>query len=396
MGLFEKIFSKKTGGAAQLAHEQFRLLDGYTPVFRTWQGSIFESELIRAAIDAHGRHAAKLTPIIQGTAKPSLRSRLENQPNEFQTWPQFLYRTAVILYARNTSFIVPVLGDYGETNGIICVAPESWELVDYQGEPYIRFVFAGGRKRRAVELWRVGILTRYQYKSDLFGDDNDALKSTLDLIAIQRQGVQEAVKNGASFRFMAVSSNWSKDEDLARERKRFDRENFSGESGGVLLFPNTYKEVKQITSAAYTVDSGQLKLITDNVYSYFGVNEDILQNKAFGDSWAAFYEGAVEWLSINLSDTITRMLYTERERTLGNRISFTSNRLQYMSNADKLAVAEKMADRGLMTRNEIREIFNLPPLPDPVGNQLPVRGEYYNVGEQNKKEEVTQDASQNE
>ena len=119
VGLFEKIFSKKQGGAAQLAREQFRLLDGYTPVFRTWQGSIFESELIRAAIDAHGRHAAKLTPIIQGAAKPSLRSRLEIQPNEFQTWPQFLYRTAVILYARNTSFIVPVLGDYGETNGII-------------------------------------------------------------------------------------------------------------------------------------------------------------------------------------------------------------------------------------------------------------------------------------
>ena len=382
MGLFEKIFSKKTGGAAQLAREQFRLLDGYTPVFRTWQGSIFESELIRAAIDAHGRHAAKLTPIIQGTAKPSLRSRLENQPNEFQTWPQFLYRTAVVLYARNTSFIVPVLGDYGETNGIICIAPESWELVDYQGEPYIRFVFDGGRKRRAVELWRVGILTRYQYKSDLFGDDNDALKSTLDLIAIQRQGVQEAVKNGASFRFMAVSSNWSKDEDLAKERKRFDRENFSGESGGVLLFPNTYKDVKQITSNAYNVDSGQLKLITENVYSYFGVNENILQNKAYGDEWAAFYEGAVEWLAINLSDSITRMLYSERERTLGNRLMFTSNRLQYMSNKDKLAVAEKMADRGLMTRNEIREIFNLPPLPEPVGNQLPVRGEYYNVGDE--------------
>lgn len=390
MSLFEKIFGKKQGGAAQQAREQFRLLDGYTPQFITWQGSIFESELIRAAIDAHGRHAAKLTPVIQGTAKPSLRSRLDNGPNEFQTWPQFLYRTAVILYARNTSFIVPVLGDYGETTGIICVAPESWELVDYQGEPWIRFVFDGGRKRRAVELARVGILTRYQYKSDLFGDNNDALKSTLDLIAIQRQGVQEAIKNGASFRFMAVSSNWSKDEDLARERKRFDRENFTGESGGVLLFPNTYKDVKQITSSAYNVDSGQLKLITENVYNYFGVNEDILQNKAFGDAWAAFYEGAVEWLAVNLSDTITRMLFTDRERTVGNRIMFASNRLQYMSNADKLNVAEKMADRGLMTRNEIREIFNLAPLPEPLGSQLPVRGEYYNVGE------GEQNADQNE
>lgn len=381
MGIFEAIFGKKNGGAAQNARETFRLLDGYTPAFRTWQGSVFESELIRAAIDAHGRHAAKLMPVLQGTAKPSLVSKLKNQPNEFQTWPQFLYRTAAVLYARNTAFIVPVLGDYGETTGIICVAPESWELVDYHGEPWIRFVFEMGRKRRAVELSSVGILTRYQYKSDLFGDDNEALKATLDLIAIQRQGVQEAIKNGASFRFMAVSSNWSKDEDLARERKRFDRENFTEGSGGVLLFPNTYKDVKQITSSAYTVDANQLKLITENVYNYFGVNEDVLQNKAFGDQWAAFYEGAVEWLAINLSDSITRMLYTERERTIGNRIIFTSNRLQYMSNADKLAVAEKMADRGLMTRNEIREIFNLAPLPEPMGSQLPVRGEYYNVGD---------------
>lgn len=391
MGIFEKIFGKKDGGAAQQAREQFRLLDGYSPAFRTWQGSIFESELIRAAIDAHGRHAAKLMPVIQGTAKPSLRSRLQNQPNEFQTWPQFLYRTAVILYARNTSFIVPVLGEYGETNGIISIAPESWELVDYQGEPWIRFFFDNGRKRRAVELWRVGILTRYQYRSDLFGDNNDALKSTLDLIAIQRQGVQEAIKNGASFRFMAVSSNWSKDEDLARERQRFDRENFTGESGGVLLFPNTFKDVKQITSSAYTVDSGQLKLITDNVYNYFGVNESILQNKAFGDEWLAFYEGAVEWLAINLSDSVTRMLYSERERTLGNRVTFTSNRLQYMSNSDKLRVAAQMADRGLMTRNEIREIFNLTTLPEPYGSQIPARGEYYNVNE-----EVAKNAEQTE
>lgn len=391
MGIFEKIFGKKDGGAPQLAREQFRLLEGYSPAFRTWQGSIFESELIRAAIDAHGRHAAKLMPVIQGTAKPSLRSRLQNEPNEFQTWPQFLYRTAVILYARNTSFIVPVLGEYGETNGIISIAPESWELVDYQGEPWIRFFFDGGRKRRAVELWRVGILTRYQYRSDLFGDDNDALKSTLDLIAIQRQGVQEAIKNGASFRFMAVSSNWSKDEDLARERQRFDRENFTGESGGVLLFPNTYKDVKQITSNAYNVDSAQLKLITDNVFNYFGVNENILQNKAFGDEWLAFYEGAVEWLAINLSDSVTRMLYSERERTLGNRVTFTSNRLQYMSNSDKLRVAAQMADRGLMTRNEIREIFNLAPLSEPYGSQIPARGEYYNVNE-----EVAKNAEQTE
>lgn len=374
---FEKIFGKRQT-EAQAAHEVFRMLTGYQPAFHTWSGSVYESELIRAALDAHGRHAAKLEPRIDGTAKPNLRSRLRIAPNDWQTWPQFLYRTAAVLYARNTAFIVPVLGEYGETNGIITVVPNTWDLVNYRGEPYIRFHFDDGKKR-SIELRQVGILTRYQYRSELFGEDNDALKATLDLIKIQRQGIEESIKNSATFRFMATSANFSKDSDLANERQRFDNANFAKGGGGVLLWPNTYKDVKQITPHTYTVDAEQQKVIKGNVYDYFGVNEDVIQNKAYGDAWLAFYEGAVEWLSINLSETLSKMLFTERERQYGNRVFFTSNRLQYMSNADKLAAISQLADRGLMTRNELREILNLAPLPEPLGDQIPARGEYYDV-----------------
>lgn len=374
---FEKIFGKRQT-EAQAAHEVFRMLTGYQPAFHTWSGSVYESELIRAALDAHGRHAAKLEPRIEGTAKPNLRSRLRVAPNDWQTWPQFLYRTASVLYARNTSFIVPVLGEYGEANGIITVVPNTWDLVSYRGEPYIRFHFDDGKKR-SIELRQVGILTRYQYRSELFGEDNDALKATLDLIKIQRQGIEESIKNSATFRFMATSANFSKDSDLANERQRFDNANFARGGGGVLLWPNTYKDVKQITPHTYTVDAEQQKVIKGNVYDYFGVNEDVIQNKAYGDAWLAFYEGAVEWLSINLSETLSKMLFTDRERQFGNRVFFTSNRLQYMSNADKLAAISQLADRGLMTRNELREILNLAPLPEPLGDQIPARGEYYDV-----------------
>lgn len=379
MGVFEKIFGKRR--EPQLPGSQaFRLLEGYSHAFTTWQGSIFESDLIRAALDAHGRHAAKLSPHIEGSAKPNLRSRLAIMPNEFQTWPQFLYRLAVILYARNTAFIVPVLGEYGETNGIFAIVPEHWELVEYRGTPYIRFHMRD-QKRMAVELWRTGILTRYQYKNELFGEDNEAMRAVLDLIAIQNQGIEAGVKNAASYRFMAVSNNWNTDEDLAKERQRFDKFNFASGGGGVLLFPNTYKDVKQINQDSYKVDADQMKLIKENVYDYFAVNEDVIQNKAYGDAWLAFYEGAVEWFAINASETITKMLFSERERQFGNRVWFTANRLQYMSNADKLAAISQLADRGLMTRNELRDILNLSPLPEPLGSQIPARGEYYNVNE---------------
>lgn len=385
MGIFEKLFGKRQPKAQ--AAQAFQMLEGYSHAFTTWQGSIFESDMIRAALDAHGRHAAKLQPHIEGSAKPNLRSRLAIMPNEFQTWPQFLYRLAVVVYARNTAFIVPVLGEYGETNGIIGIVPSHWDLVEDRGTPYIRF-YLFDNKRLAVELWRVGIVTRYQYKNELFGESNEAMKAVLDLISIQQQGIEAGVQNAATYRFMAVSNNWNTDEDLARERQRFDHFNFAKGGGGVLLFPNTYKDVKQITQDSYKVDADQMKLIKENVYDYFAVNEDVIQNKAFGDSWLAFYEGAVEWLAINASEAITRMLFTERERQFGNRVWFTSNRLQYMSNADKLSAISQLADRGLMTRNELRDILNLSPLPEPYGSQIPARGEYYNVNETQAQEDV--------
>ena len=111
------------------------------------------------------------------------------------------------------------------------------------------------------------------------------------------------------------------------------------------------------------------------------MNEEILQNQAFGDKWLAFYEGAVEWFAIQLSEVTTGMLFSMREQQYGNEVFFSSNRLQYMSNADKLNAIQTYADRGLMTRNELREISNLTPLPEPYGSQIPARGEYYNVNE---------------
>ena len=74
----------------------------------------------------------------------------------------------------------------------------------------------------------------------------------------------------------------------------------------------------------------------------------------------------------------------------------TANRLQYLSNADKLNVSSQMADRGIMSRNEIREIWNLPPI---EGGDVPtIRGEYYllNSDGTTTKETGANDANENE
>lgn len=376
MGLFKKIFAKISIPKGQQGF--FTTLNGYTPVFTSWGGQIYESELIRAAINARATHISKLAVKTQGSAQPKLQTRLKNGPNEWQTWGQFLYRLSTILDIQNTAFIVPVINEFGETIGMYPVLPSLCAIVQYNNEPWIRYQFRNGQTA-AIEMSRCGIMTKFQYSDDFFGENNTALTPTLELIDIQNQGIKEAVKTSASFRFMAQVKNFAKPEDLAKERERFTKENLQGE-GGVLLWPNTYDGIQQIKSTPFVVDAEQMRNIQQSVYSYYGVNDDILQNKAYGDAWAAFYEGAIEAFSIQFSDVATKMLFTERERTSGALLMATANRLQYMSNADKLNVSSQMADRGIMNRDEIREIWNLPPLPNGQGQAYTIRGEYYLLG----------------
>lgn len=381
MGLFD-IFLKNRPKVKQDKIQAFKMLNGYEPKFTSWGGEIYESELVRAAINARAIHVSKLKFNINGSAKPALQNKLQKGPNQFQTWSQFLYRVSTILDVHNTAFLVPIFDQCGEVSGIFCPLPNKTEVVQYGSEkgvkPYLRYEFGWGEKA-SIELENCGILTKFQYKSDFFGESNHALFPTMDLIHIQNQGIEEGVKSAATYRFYAQVNNFSKAEDLANERKRFSEENFSkdAQGGGLLLFPNTYSNINQVKSDPYVVKADEMKLIESNVYQYFMVNEDILTNKAYGDAWSAFYEGAIEPFAIQFSEVMTKMLFTFREQGNGNFVMLTANRLQYMTNNDKLNVSSQLLDRGVMSINDIREIWNLEPVEG--GDVRIIRGEYYDA-----------------
>ena len=387
MGLFEQLFPKKEKDKKKIqVANSFEGLTAYRPVFTSWDGQLYESELIRAAVDSKARHISKLQVEMTGAALPNLKTRIRKGPNSFQTWGQFLYRTSTILDMENTAYIVPILNKYGDQCGFFTVLPSRSEVVEYDGTVYLRYEFRN-RQTAAIEWDKCGVLTKFQYKSDFFGTHNDALRPTMELIHTQDQGIKEGVKNSATFRFVARKTNFSSEEDLAAEQRSFTEKNFSEEaSGGILLFPNTYDDIKQVISKPYTIDAEQMKYIKTNVFNYFGVNEEILQNKAYGDAWSAFYEGAIEPFAIQLADVLTNMTYTDKDLAYGNRFVITSNRLQYMATTDKLNVSAQMTDRGVMSRNEVREIWNLPAIDG--GDEYIIRGEYYSADEKLQEEPV--------
>ena len=384
MGLFDAIFrpdkAKESQKALKEAKGFFTTLTAYRPVFTTWNGAIYESLIIRSSIDARARHISKLKVETYGSANPSLQSKMRLAPNQWQTWSQFMYRVSTITDVYSNCIITPVFDEYMTITGYYPVLPTRCEVIDYKGEPWLRYKFSNGQVG-AVEFKKCAIITRHQLKDDFFGEPNNALDETMKLLHIQREGVEGAIKGSNDIKFIAQLSNFAKPSDLAEERKRFVKENLKADSdnGGFLLFPSTYKDIKQIDFKPYTVDAEQLKLIYSNVYNYFGVNEDILQNKAIGDSWSAFYEGAVEPFAIQFSEAMTKAMFSERERAQGSGLMATANRLQFMSNSDKLTISSTMLDRGVMSINEIRDIWNLAPVED--GDRRIIRGEYYDASE---------------
>lgn len=380
MGLFDWLFPKEEPVKLKNT-EQFKLLTAYEPIFHDHIGSVYESALVRSAIEAKARHISKLKVELQGEAQPNLKAKMKHKPNDWMTYPQFLARCSTILDCTNNLFIVPVQDEYLQTIGFFPVLPERVSLVeDKKGKLWLKYRFLNNQTG-IVEFDRCAFLNKHQYESDFFGEDNHALRNTMDLISIQDQGIKEAVKNSASYRFMARVSNFTSPEDLAEERGRFTRENLSNDNGGLLLFPNTYTDIRQIESSAYTVDSSQMELIQKNVYDYFGVNENVIQGKANSDELDAFFNSAIEPFAIALSEALSSAIYTERERSFGNHVFVNANRLQYMSQTAKVTVAKELGDRGILTVNEIRELFNYSPLPD--GDVAYIRGEYKPLEEQN-------------
>ena len=379
MGLIDRIFGKPKA-AGVVGDSRYETITAYQPTFSSWGGQIYESELVRAAVDARARHVGKLKYTMQGTARQKLWTATKTEPNPWYTWPQFLERCSNIYDVQNNLFIVPIYDKYGEMSGYFPVLPSQCEVVSHGAKPYLKYTFLNGQKR-AIELENCAVITKHQLQDDFFGEKNTALDGTMKLVHMVEQGIMEGVRNGATYRFMAQLTGKAFDEDLRKERERFDRNNFQSGGGGLLLFGNQMQNIQQLKQEGYKIDADQMKLIQANVENYFGVPASVIRNEATADVMDSFYNGSIEPFAIKLSDALTKMVFTEREKNSGNRILFTANRLQYMNIGSKIAMAQQLGDRGVLMIDEIRELFNYGPLPNGAGQHAPIRGEYYMVDE---------------
>lgn len=362
------------------AREQFKIFTGYCPSFTTYEGSVYEMAITRAAIDAFARHASKLKPEVIGpknSANPRLKRYLALRPNPWQTASQFLYQLATMLMVHNNVIILPV-EDFGYITGYQILDNQNFEVRAKNGRLYLAYELDNVRK--AIEFERVGIMVRHQNGNPFFGESNGALRTTLQLLSIQDQGIIEGIKSGGTVRFAAKLTEVLKDDTVNKARERFVNDNLKMNNGGLVLYDNKFSDFRQLESKPVWIDDKQSELIKSNVYEYFGVSPGIIRNDYTEDEYNAFYEGLIEPFALQLGQVLTLMTFTDKELSFGNEIMFSANRLQYASNMTKLQISSAMLDRGVLSRNEVREIWQLPGI-GPEGDEYVIRGEYISTDE---------------
>ena len=377
--LFEMIFGGKTR-PSEKQQTLLRMLNGFNPTFSPFSGDAYDSDVVRAAVDAIARNAAKLKPKhIRVTAdgvqemKSHIERLLSVRPNPYMSAYDFLYKVVTLLYLQNNAFIFI---DWDETGAIVRgFYPIPASVVEFlepprgQTMPNVRFRFLGGQSV-VLPYDQIAHMRRFFYRNDLFGETSDrALTPTLELISTTDQGIANAVKSSAFLRGILKFTQMLKPEDLKKQRDDFVKDYLDIANNGGVAATDAKADYIPLNSDPKMIDDKQMAQIKDKVYSYFGVNEKIVKSNYTEDEWNAFYESVIEPIAIQLSLELTAKVFTDRERGFGNAIIFEANRLQYTSTKTKLELRE-MVDRGALTPNEWREAFNMAPI---EGGDKPIR-----------------------
>jgi HK97 family phage portal protein len=360
-GAIQSIFGKPK----QLVTSNWREVGNYQSYFSGYNSDLYANEVVRACIRTLAEHTSKANvKVLRDGAQgdKNLQRMIQYRPNFHMNGKDFLYKIRTLLEIHNIAFIYIMRDDLNRCIGLYPMPKAQYQAKQYDGKLYVEFTFDNGNKM--VHSWDDLAVLRKDYNtSDIFADSNVAISTSLELLDTTGEGMANAIKSTANLRGILKSTKAIlKDDDVKKMKDRFvsDYMGFANTSGIAAL--DGALDFVPITLQPQIANYKNVEELRNNIYRYFGVNEDAIMSKISGDTWEAFYEARIEPVLLALGLELTNKIFSDRERGFNNEIIFESNRMQYMSTKDKLALVQ-MVDRMAMTPNEWREVMNMAPVP---------------------------------
>lgn len=382
MGLFSKIFGKSESPKETKYAE---MLNGFCPIFSQFGTNIYASDVVQQAIMCIANEIKKLKPAhIREIGQDVITvsddiQKILNKPNQLMTTSDFLEKIVYLLYLNYNVFIIPTWDEDKDRSGnvrrtytgLFPINPSQVDFIeDADGTLCCRFYFENGKSY--IVRYSDIIHRRYRYSVNEFmggnedgQPDNEALLKTLRLNNQMLDGVSNAMKSSFAINGI-IKYNTMMDKDKMDAALKELQEHLKKNEHGFLPI-DLKAEYIPINKDIQMVDPETLKFIDEKILRQFGVPLCILTGDYTKAQYEAFYQKTLEPLIISLSQGFTNVLFSDTERSYGNKVEFYPEDLIFMSIDQRLEMVTLLSNTGAMYENEKRRALGLMPLPELEG-----------------------------
>ena len=356
------------------------MLSGRTPIFSQFGGDVYSYDVVQQAIECIASEMSKLTPQhirkdgADSVPVPGQVQTVLAHPNPTMTSSDFLEKITYQLFLTYNCFIIPEFDGKRNLQALWPVQPKKVEFqADNAGELFIKLEFNNNYETTLKYSDVIHIRHKFAVNELMGGNksgnpDLDVLLQTVELNHNLLNAVSAAVKSSfavnAVVKYNTILDKGQMEANLKDLQERLN----NNESG--FLGMDLKGEFIPIKKDIQLVDDKTLEFIDSKILRHFGVSLPILTGDYTKDQYEAFYQKTLEPLVIKLSQAFTKCIFTEKELSFGNKITFLTSYLVFMKTEQKLEMIRLLGDAGSLYENEKRIAFGLMPLPELQGIRM--------------------------
>mgnify|MGYP002535530831 CR=1 FL=1 len=372
--------SKPKNDGFKLAYTQ----TGVMPYYSSNVTSVSQSDTVQQSISAIAKEFKKIVPkhirerngCIEYVANSPIQKSF-NYINPTMTLSDFEEMCIWKLFTEFNCYIYPVyngLENEDNTNRLYrkytAYYPLHPRAVTYLENEIgdilrIRFEFAEGKMLELPYEDIIHIRLNYGMNEFVGGDkygrpDNEALLTTLKINHSLLESVENGVNSSSKVNGIVKYNTMLSDKTIETSLSEFNRQLEENKSGILGLDMKT--EYVPITRDVKLVDKDTLDFIDKKILRNYGVSQVILDGTATAEQKRAFLETTLEPLIVSFNQAFTKVLFSKQQINGGNKIQFYYNRMETMTNQEKLDQAIYLRDMGAITINQALELFGYPPI----------------------------------
>lgn len=392
MGILDNLFKKKQQNSLQKTNTNFGIVNDM--YFTQFGNNFLNSDTFLTCVRMNSSYAAKLK--IQSVREkegqrihdyPTLDYLLQVEPNPVMNASTLYERLSYFYDLYNNAFIYIERENNSTIKYLWCIDPSGMKIAQAENKEWLcKFTVEG---IEVVEPYANIIhIARDVHESEIWGTNHKAIAKVLNLIDLNYQGIEKAIKTSGVLRYMAKMTTKLSAEALKEKAEEFTSNYLKADPKSDLgiAFVDSMTEVSPMPERTQKyANFKEAEELDNKVYRYLLCPKSIVDGTANAETKSNYIESRLGVFMKKLEQEMNRKLLTRREYGVRNRIKISHDYLQYATVDEKLSFISTTRELGVMTVGMIGDILDID-VPVETKDRVLVSQNYMQSLENEKKE----------